>query len=187
MQSDTTVTRQHFQRRTIEFDGWLRSDGLWDFEARLADRKPFPSWGMTGNQRAAEEHYHHMWVKLTTDKSLVIVAVETSMLAHPFPTCLGGQASFSSLVGVRLGRGWRKAVMERLGGVAACNHMMELILPLPSMVIQTVGYGTHYPNMTPQQIRDRIIGGKMAPVDSCHAWRDGGPVAREFAPHRYND
>jgi hypothetical protein len=177
------VTRRHFQKRMLEFDGWLRSDGLWEFEARLTDRKPFPSWGMAGIERRAMEPYHHMWVRLVTDRKLTVTEIETKVLAHPYPDCQAAQANFQSLVGLRLARGWRKAVMERVGGVLGCNHMMELILPLPSMVIQATGYGTKFPEMGLADIRSAMIDSKLGPVGSCHAWRKNGPVAHEFAPH----
>jgi len=35
------VRRRHMHTRTIECNGYLRDDGLWEVEARLRDVKPF--------------------------------------------------------------------------------------------------------------------------------------------------
>jgi hypothetical protein len=182
-ESGAEPTRQHFHRRALEFDAFLRGDGLWEFEARIADRKPFRSYGMTGVERAPMQPYHDMWVRLTTDAGLLILCVATSMNAHPFALCQGAAESFQSLVGLHIGRGWRKSVIERVGGLRGCNHMMELLLPLPSMVIQATGYGRDILRLDPATVRQRIIEKRLAPVNSCFAWRADGPVAQEFAPH----
>lgn len=181
--SGATTGRRHFHKRVLEFDGWLREDGNWEFEARMSDRKPFRSYGMIGTERAPMEPYHHMWVRFVTDKKLVTLEIETSMLANPYPECQQAQANFSSLVGVRVARGWRKAVMERVGGMLGCNHMMELLLPLPSMVIQCTGYGPKFPDMGVEDIRRFMIDNKVGPVGSCYAWRPGGGAQKQFAPH----
>ncbi len=177
--------RRHYHRRAISYDGFLRDDGLWEFEARVSDRKPFATFGMHGQARAPEQAYHDMWVRLTTDADLVIVAVETAMDARPFDLCPAIQPNFQRLIGVKLSKGWRRAVLERLGGVNGCNHMMEMLLPLPSMVIQATGNGRRQHEQTREDVLAHQKKNMKPPVNFCHAWQSDSPVVKEMAPDYY--
>ena len=46
-----------------------------------------------------------------------------------------------SLVGCRIGRGWRRTVQEKIGGTAGCTHLRELLFNIATAAYQTLPSG----------------------------------------------
>jgi len=95
----------------------------------------------------------------------------------PFDLCPAITPSFAALAGLRIGPGWRKAVMQRMGGVAGCTHLTELLLgPLTTTALQTIGPARNR-RQQPQ------AGGRPPPIlDRCHALARGSDVVRRQWP-----
>ena len=86
------------------------------------------------------EPIHRMHIRLTVDDDLVVQAAEAVTEAGPFALCGEITPVFASLAGLRIGPGWRKAVLARMGGVHGCTHLTELLLgPVTTTAMQTVG------------------------------------------------
>ena len=84
---------------------------------------------------------------------------------------------FASLVGLRIGPGWRKAVLERMGGVKGCTHLTKLLLgPLTTTAMQTMAGA--------RARRQQPTGdGRPPPIlDTCHALARTSEVVREYWP-----
>jgi hypothetical protein len=143
--------RQPIHTRTVTCRGWRRADGLWDIEGHLEDTKAyaFPN----------------------ADRGDVVAVTDDA----PFAICPAVTPNFRRLVGLRIGKGWRRAIAERLGGVEGCTHLVELLGP-----VATTAYQTIYPIVAREKAR---TAGDRPPshLDSCHALaRDGAVVRREY-------
>ncbi len=83
------------------------------------------------------------------------------------------------MIGVRMRRGWRGEVRERLGGVEGCAHLVEAL-----GVFATVAYQTLYPTLAKKR-KERPRIGKPPLVDSCHAFRSDGEIVEKRWPEFY--
>ena len=129
--------REHIHSRDIRCRGFRREDGLWDIEATLEDTKTYSFANRDRGGIAAGEPIHRMHLRLTVSDGLEVRAAEAVTEAGPFDLCGAITPKFASLIGLRIGPGWRKAVLERMGGVKGCTHLTELLLgPLTTTAMQ---------------------------------------------------
>src|SRR5262245_63490705 len=86
--------------------------------------------------------------------------------------CPDALPSLQSLVGVVVGPGFTRAVNERIGRERGCTHVTALILAMGPVVRQ--GAGAVFGFASP--------GSGVSPwfINSCQAWREGGPLHRSF-------
>lgn len=183
------VARKPVHTRTLRFEGFLREDNLWDIDCELCDTKAEP---VTLHERGLlppGEPVHLLRVRLTLDDSFTIRAVQTASTKVPFGEChLAAQDPMQKLVGLTMGRGWRKAIEGAIGGVAGCTHLRELVFNAATAAFQMI---PHY---------REIHGGSDAPpgtrgsqppfyMGHCFSWRFDGPVVLRYAPqfHRRKD
>lgn len=163
--------------RTINCQGYSREDGLWDIEAHLVDTKPtsvyHPKYGVP---KPAGWPLHEMKIRITIDRDMVIRKAEAATLKAPFEQCGVPPQSFSALEGVSLNKGWRKAVEERMGGVAGCTHLRELLGSIATMAYQTIA-------SSPEFIA-QMDSGEVEPyfIDSCYTYAADGEVVRQMFP-----
>lgn len=131
-------TPRHVRR--VTYQGFERDDGLWDIEGELHDSKPhdLPSLREPGQVRRAGEPVHHMWLRVTVGRDLVVRAIESAMDAHPLGGCPEAQRALQAMVGCSMARGWRQAIQTHLGGVASCTHLRELLFNLATATFQTI-------------------------------------------------
>ncbi len=134
----------------------------------LEDRRPrgVPDW-----LQHEGDLIHHMEVTLTVrHPESVITAVEGRMVTFPHaglcPEVLPG---LQSLVGVSVGRGFTRAVNQRLGREQGCTHVTALILAMGPVVRQGAGAAFGFARPRTSEERPWFI-------NSCHAWREGGPL-----------
>jgi hypothetical protein len=137
----------------------------------LEDRRPrgVPDWLQHDG-----DVIHHMEVTLTvTWPSLVIAAVEGVMRTFPHAgVCPDALPPLQSLVGVAVGRGFTRAVNERIGRERGCTHVTALILAMGPVVRQGAGAAFGFVNPG--------TGANPWFINSCQAWREGGPLHRSF-------
>ena len=121
------VQREEAHFRRIDMRGWRRSDGLYDVQGRVTDRKPHVFNAPNGPRVvAAGDAIHDMEVTLTFDTDMRVHAVHATTSAAPYPSCQGGPPTLQVLVGLRLAGGWGAEVRKRLGGAQSCTHLMEI-------------------------------------------------------------
>ncbi|MDT4842782.1 hypothetical protein FQZ97_766960 [compost metagenome] len=167
-------SRQLLHTREVVCSGYLRSDGLFDIEARLLDTKaerfelPFRTFG-------AGEPLHQMRLRLTVDRTLVIRECEAVTEAAPTPWCHEINSAYAALVGLRIGPGFKKRALAVIGGVRGCTHLTELLGPLATTAFQAVGSVLMADAQKPGDISPR-----QWVVDGCHAYRADGEVARRL-------
>lgn len=172
-------SRREAHLRRIEMRGYERDDGLYDVEARLTDTKSDGLRPPAGERTVAPgEPIHDLWLRLTVDTELVVHDVVSASDATPYTICGEGGANLRRMVGVRIASGWSVEVKRRLGGAAACTHLMELLIPMGTAAFQT---------LAPVRLArpDRLdAAGRPVKIDSCTAYAaDRGVVARRWPAH----
>lgn len=177
------AARRPIHTRRITFEGFLRDDGLWDIDCTLRDEKASPMTRSGGNVLPAGEPVHLLRVRLTVDNTLTVRAVQTSVEAAPFPECqLPAAAPMQKLVGLTMGRGWRRQIEQAIGGVAGCTHYRELVFNAATAAFQMIPYhlaseGGRKVDMPPPGSQPPFFMGK------CMSWAFDGPVVQRLVPH----
>jgi hypothetical protein len=133
------IDRTPLHRRTMDFRGYARADGLFDIECALVDTKGLdvPLLG-TGRVVRAGDPMHHMSIRMRVTADLEVVAVEAVSDATPYDVCPEATASLQSVVGLKIVAGWTEMVKRRLGGAKGCTHLMEMLVAMGTAAYQTV-------------------------------------------------
>ncbi len=135
-------SRRLMHRRSIECDGFLRDDGLWEVEAWLRDTKPFSqSASRFRDELAPGDPVHDIGLRLAIDDTMTIREAEAMMRGTPYPTCIDVEPILGRLVGERIGPGWREIVRRKIGRLETCTHLMELLGPAVTTLFQTMSHG----------------------------------------------
>ncbi len=158
-------------------EAFVRDDGLYDIEARLIDRKPFPFVRMSSPvPTPAGEPLHDISIRMTVDKDYVVKDLLASSDTTPWPLCKQATDTLSVLVGERVARGWSSKVKERLRGAASCTHLMEMLIPMATAAFQGIR-GLH-----PEQARSVNQDGIPSKIDTCFAYAREREVVRMLWP-----
>lgn len=175
--SDPTP-RTLLHRRTVICQGYRRQDGLYDIEAHLEDTKTYPFSNRDRREVRPGEPVHGMWLRLTVDADLNVVDAEASTDYAPFRVCPRVTPKFRRLAGLTIGPGWMRAVNKRVGGVAGCTHLTELLGPAATTAYQTLA-GQRRPDGADNGARRPFF------LDSCHALKSDGEVVKTNWPAFY--
>ncbi|HEX6980565.1 MAG TPA: DUF2889 domain-containing protein [Alphaproteobacteria bacterium] len=171
--------RELIHSRRIECRGYRRRDGLWDIEGRLVDTKSYAFTNAWRGEVRPGEPVHDMSIRLTIDDDFVVRDVQAVTDASPFRICPDITPRFAALKGLKIGKGWRRAIAERLGGVHGCTHLVELLGPLGTTAYQTI-----LP-LRDAKGRGNPVRTRPAAIDTCHALRSDGEVVRQHWPEFY--
>lgn len=170
------VPRKTSHIRRVSYQGYEREDGLWDMEAELHDSKAhdMPSFRHQG-VRLAGDPIHHMWLRVTIDRQLVVHAIEAAMDAHPLQDCPEARPALQGMVGACMARGWRQAIAQHMGGVASCTHLRELLFNMATAAFQTLpaAFGGGDPDTPPRHL------------GQCTGWDFEGNGVKEYFPQFY--
>lgn len=174
--------RRHMHTRTIECNGYLRDDGLWEVEARLRDTKPFSqSASRYRRELRPGDPVHDIALRLAIDDNMTIIETQATMRATPYPTCIEVEPILQRLVGERIGNGWRKVVHSKLGRLESCTHLTELLGPAVTTLFQTMSHGNK-PEGRDSLEDQRARTERPFFVGGCHSWRTDGPVVADMFP-----
>ena len=169
----TEVERELTHTRRVRYEGYKRSDGLWDVEAHLVDTKNHDYRLKTGVRRAGQP-IHDMWLRLTIDRGFTVVEASASSDAVPYPGgCETIAPAYRKLVGLNLLRGFRKRTWELFGATKGCTHITELLAGLPTAAIQT---------FAGEMKEERDDGAKPFQLDQCHALETSTETVKLWYP-----
>ena len=171
-----SAEREELHLRDIQLRGYRRTDGLFDIEARLTDTKTYTFENQDRGRIPSGEPLHGMWMRMTVDEDLTIVACEAVTEHAPYSICPGGAKNFASLAGLRIGPGFLKAAMARVAGTLGCTHLRELLQQMA-----TVAFQTSYP-VRARRESERKPAERPPLLDTCYAFASEGPVARRLWP-----
>jgi Protein of unknown function (DUF2889) len=172
-------SRQIVHTRSIVCRSFLRDDGLIDLEGRFIDTRPFEYQSEWRGLTPAGEALHHMQLRVTLDSSRHIVALTSAMPSTPYSGCDEVNLNFQRLVGLSLGRGFRKNLLERLGGAEGCTHVLGLLTAMSAAAVQSFTSSFYAPRKPGTPARIRVFN-LDAMVDSCYSYRKDGPLVREM-------
>jgi hypothetical protein len=113
---------------------------------------------------------------------LVITALDVGARTHPYQGCPEIVPRCQDLVGHSLVSGWRRVVLDTLGGTAGCSHVTTLLLGLSE--VRTMAFflrmnaAVPYSQQTRADGRWTAAGLELAPsiVGACHVLTRSGPV-----------
>jgi hypothetical protein len=174
------VQRREIHHRVIDMRAYAREDGLFDVEARLVDRKPFPfQRTSTPEPWPAGSALHDLTIRMTVDDQYVVCEMTATSDVTPFGICKETESTLSVLVGQRIASGWAQRVKERLRGIAGCTHLMEMLIPMATTALQGVR-GLHPESR-------RTVGGNGEPLslDSCYAYARHRDVVKMVWPEHF--
>lgn len=171
-----SAERNRMHVRSVQLDGYKRVDGLWDIEARLADRKDH-DYPISSKNIARGEPVHDMSVRVTIDAKMNILEAFACTDAMPYDgMCDSITADYSKLVGLNLFHGFRKAVKDSFGATRGCSHITELVMFLPTAALQTFA----------SDVRDNEDSEhKPYQLDKCHALDSHSEAVRRYYPRWY--
>jgi hypothetical protein len=163
--------------RAIEIEAFARDDGLWDIDAHITDIKTRDTT-LAGSIRPTGSPIHDLWLRLTIDTQLNIVAAEAVSDAVPYPGhCDSIGPAYQQLVGLNLLSGFRQGLKERLSGIFGCTHLTELAQALPTAAIQAFAGDVI---ATRDGANDDEQPQKPFQLDNCHALRSDGPAVAKY-------
>ena len=171
--------RQLKHTRRIDVQIYARGQGMWEVDAVISDVKTRDADLANGVRRAGEP-IHDMLLRLVIDEAFNVLEAGSETRAMPYPgECDQLGDVYGRLVGLNLLKGFRFAVLERLGGVMGCTHLTELAQVLPTAVVQAFAGDV---------INTRGDGANAKQpfqLDRCHALRTDGNVVRTHYPRWY--
>jgi len=171
--------RQLKHTRRIDVQIYARGQGLWEVDAVISDVKTRDADLANGVRRAGDP-IHDMLLRLVIDEAFNVLEAGSETRAMPYPgECDQLGDAYGRLVGLNLLKGFRFAVLERLGGVAGCTHLTELAQVLPTAVVQAFAGDV---------INTRGDGANAKQpfqLNRCHALRTDGNVVRSHYPRWY--
>jgi Protein of unknown function (DUF2889) len=172
------VTREEIHHRVVDLRFSSRSDGLYEVEGRLVDRKSHPfRRALAESETPPGTPLHDISVRLVLDDSLLVHDASARMTVTPFAVCQGATQTLAPLRGLRIGPGWNSRVRALLGGSASCTHIAEILGPMATTAIQA---------FAPQ--RQAFMNGpggelqRRAKVDSCFAYAAHRDVVARLWP-----
>jgi Protein of unknown function (DUF2889) len=186
--------REALHTRTIVLNGYRRDDGLYDIEAQLTDTKTYSFPNENRGTIEAGEPLHGMWLRLTVDEDMRVVAAEAATDYAPYAICPQAAPNFSRLEGLVIGNGFLKAANQVVGGTAGCTHLRELLQQMATTAYQTIKPARAHRELTNERSPDwekldaRIsqhYGGAPKIMNTCLAYSSDGPVVRQRWPHLY--
>lgn len=177
--------RQIVHSRSIVCRSFLRDDGLIDIDGRFMDTRPFEYQSEWRGLTAAGEALHHMQLRVTLDGSRHIVALKSAMPSTPYAGCGEVNENFQRLVGLSIGRGFRKALLERLGGAEGCTHILGLLTAMSAAAVQAFTSSFYAPRKPGTSARIRVFN-LDAMVNSCYSYREDGALVQDMRAAELN-
>ncbi len=175
------MPRHILHTRSIELQGFIRDDGLFELEARLTDTKSYDSRRFPDATLPAGEPLHDMVVRMTFDDELLISEFSATMAATPYDGCREAEPNFGALVGLRIQPGFLREANRRVAGVKGCTHVRELLQQIATTAYQTV-VGVR---LQKQAETGTQPSGKPGLLDTCAGYRADGDWVRIRWPDYY--
>ena len=148
-------------------------------EGLLFDERLCPSFIYARRQVVDPGMIHSVMVRMTLSlPKLIIEAAEIEMAIIPNSKCREVEALSGKIVGLQLTQGFKRTVRKLLGGKVGCIHIVNLILFMSSAAIQ--GSYTYYNRVREDGRVKRSDLDDSLLINSCHLWREDGPLVRRL-------
>lgn len=171
----TAGSRKLVHMRDVQLRGYLREDGQMEIEAHMTDLKTYTFGSTDRTQISAGEPLHEMWIRMAIrPEDMEITACEAAIDASPYNICPQTAPKMERLVGLKIGKGFLRAVAQAVGGVEGCTHLRELLQPIATVAFQT-RYSVMNGHMTGQGVKPGGSPGENL-LNSCHSYAEDSPV-----------
>ena len=122
---------------------------------------------------------HEMKIRITVDDDLVIHEAEAATIHAPFAPCRVPPETFPKLKGLSLKKGFKKGLVEIMGGIKGCTHLSELLGNVATVAFQTVASSDEWVA--------KIDKGEITPfyIDSCYSYNESGQLVERLYPNLY--
>jgi len=177
--SPPPVERTKLHNRTYDFQGYQRSDGLWDIEGRIVDTKTYAFDNDYRGEIRPGEALHDMSIRLTIDEDFVVHDIEAVTDDSPFAICTAVAPNFKRIIGCQIKAGWRQQVRKQIGAAEGCTHLIEMLGAMATVAFQTL-----YP-VRARRANARKPGEKPGLIDTCYAFRSDGDIVKKSWPAFY--
>jgi hypothetical protein len=161
--------------RRIETSTYEYGAGKMIVEGSLCDER-FQNSHTVTDEMFPEGVMHHMSVSLLVDcTSLLVEDINVELTSVPREACLETIGCLARIRGLAITRGFTQQVKNIAGGKKGCAHLVELIQAMAPAAFQGLAaYRSREPfGFSPDAAQAAL---KML-VNTCHVWREGGPLA----------
>jgi hypothetical protein len=122
---------------------------------------------------------HHMAIRLLVNCSdFLIEDVEVDLLSVPRQVCLETIDCLAPLKGLTVTKGFTSKVKKIVGGTKGCTHLLELLLAIAPVIFQ--GLAAQQSQKPSAFEFDQVKMMSQSLVNTCHAWREDGPVVEKL-------
>lgn len=175
----TPAARTALHTRSIVCRSFKRDDGFYEIDGRFIDTRPFEYVSWHRGPCEAGSALHNMQLRLTLDGERRVHEVVSAMPGTPYGSCSEVNANFQRLRGMSIGRGFRPALRERLGGIEGCTHVLALLDAMAAAAVQTFASNANKPRPASEAepVRMWTID---ALIDTCYSYRSDGPLVQQL-------
>lgn len=160
------VTTYDYDGQRILIEGFLKDDRFQD--SHMITGEKFPGGVI-----------HHMKIRLLVNcSSLLIEDVDVDLPSVPRNECRETINCLAPIKGLTITRGFTAKVKKLAGGKNGCTHLVELLLAMAPAVVQGFAAQQSQKPTNSDPARARMIYSFL--LNTCHAWREDGPLAAGF-------
>jgi hypothetical protein len=160
------VTTYDYDGQRIIVEGFLKDDRF--HESHVITGETFPSGVI-----------HHMAIRLLVNCSnLLIEDVDVDLISVPREVCRETIDYLAPIKGLTITKGFTAKVKKLVVGKKGCTHLVELLLAMAPAAIQ--GFAAHQSQKPSNFDPDRANMILQFLVNTCHAWREDGPLVQRF-------
>lgn len=168
-------------QRRLEFSTYALADDRDRIivEGRLKDDRFVPRHHLDGNISPPGK-VHRICVRLLLGGwPLSILDAEAQMEVVPHEQCPSAEDTVKKVVGLTITHGYGDKVIERIGGLKGCAHMVQLIIAMGNASLH--GYWSHrLRNHRPLPGSLKEIPELDYVIGSCLLWNEGGPLIQKI-------
>lgn len=169
------IDRKLIHHRQVVCLGYERSDGLWDIEGSVTDRKPFPIWIEERGAVMADEPIHEMTMRIAVDRTLQIHEAEVRVSNSPYRVCPAISIAYQQLIGLRIGPGFSLKIKHMFRGIEGCTHLTELLGPMA-----TTAYQALWDQLIDVEQQNSGKAAVRYALNGCHALNADGELVRLY-------
>jgi len=146
-------------------------------EGILRDERLFDSYMVTGRKRSPGT-IHHMIIRMEVKgPRLVIEDIEVEMPTIPHEACIETIKCLDSIRGMAIFSGFTAKAKDLVGGTKGCYHLLCLLNAMAPAAVQGAWSAMARKPFDPVNYKE--VGLKRV-KNSCRAWREDGPLIKEW-------
>jgi len=165
-------------KRQLEFKTFALENDRIIVEGWLKDDRYVPRYHLDGSVSPPGK-VHRICVRLLLGGwPLSILDSEAELSVVPYDECTTIQDTVKEIIGLTITHGYSDKVLERLGGIKGCTHMVHLIVAMGNAALH--GYWSHrLRNRRPLPDTPEEIPELDYVMDSCRMWEKDGALMQK--------